>query len=251
MMMGSEELARVLEDPAWEDLSIAAYNGPSSLTIAGPADALSRFLTLPGIRGRKLDVSHPFHSPAMLDAAQRFESEISPLLADRPDRKLTVPFASTVTGRWHDERSVADPSVWGRGIWSPVRFSEAYNLLQELNHPVVVEIGPQAILSSLMKSHGDSRTVQPSLRQPRSGAERADMYRMLQALSEHVEIAWNHVYPSATRVEPMPGHSTSAVRVETPDPLETPAARAPGGGTSEPQGLFVHPLHGQGDLDDA
>ncbi|MDQ2659526.1 MAG: type I polyketide synthase, partial [Verrucomicrobiota bacterium] len=78
-------------------VSIAAFNGPRSLTLAGLKSSLERIaaeLEADGIFARFLQVASPFHHEMMQPAADAIEAA----LADLTPHAETVPFFSTVTG---------------------------------------------------------------------------------------------------------------------------------------------------------
>ena len=100
-----EEEARALIARHDRTVTIAAFNGPRSLTLAGPAhlagsDAAE--LEPQGVFARLVRVDHPFHHPLMQPASEELEKA----LADLEPQAETVPFFSTVTGERMRRRSV-------------------------------------------------------------------------------------------------------------------------------------------------
>ena len=78
-------------------MTIAAFNGPRSLTLSGPRislEAIAAELEPQGVFARLVRVDHPFHHPLMQPASEELEAA----LADLAPKKETVPFFSTVTG---------------------------------------------------------------------------------------------------------------------------------------------------------
>src|SRR5690606_38468732 len=99
-------------------VSIAAFNGPRSLTLSGPKASLQAIQTeleADGVFARFVRVDHPFHHAFMQPAAD----ELVAALADLKPRAETVPFFSTVTGV-QTAGSACDAGHWGRGIRQPV-----------------------------------------------------------------------------------------------------------------------------------
>ena len=148
------------------DLSLSAINGPSHCVVAGPApeiDALEKRLAAQGLRGRKLQTSHAFHS-AMMD----------PILAAFTERvrrvKLSPPqirYISNVTGRWITPQEATDPAYYARQLRGTVRFSPGLEVLLSEPDRVLLELGPGATLSILARQHPDptaKRVVLSSLR---------------------------------------------------------------------------------------
>ena len=78
-------------------ISIAAVNGPSSITLSGDAAVLAEIdkaLNDAGLFSRALQVDVPFHSPKM----EQLETELMECLRDIRPRPASMPFFSTVTG---------------------------------------------------------------------------------------------------------------------------------------------------------
>ncbi|MEV6710376.1 type I polyketide synthase, partial [Micromonospora wenchangensis] len=97
--------------PSFPGVEIAAFNSPRSVTISGPVGAVEAFGAGSGLRTQRLTVSHAFHSAAMAGAVEPFAEAFGRVVVSPPQ----VGFASTVTGGWHDARSVADGRLWGSG----------------------------------------------------------------------------------------------------------------------------------------
>src|SRR6202045_644713 len=79
-------------------VTIAAFNGPRSLTLAGSRlslEAMAAELELQGVFARLVRVDHPFHHPLMRPASEALEEA----LVDIKPRTERVPFFSTVTGQ--------------------------------------------------------------------------------------------------------------------------------------------------------
>ncbi|WP_329378018.1 polyketide synthase [Streptomyces sp. NBC_01716] len=146
-------LAAVADHPGVE---IAAFNARRSVTITGPADAVSRFCQDSGLRTQKLTVSHAFHSAAMQGAVAPFVEAVAGRALSAP----AIGFASTVTGGWHNAETASDPDYWGRAIREPVRFAQAVSALGESGAGSVWEIGSHPQLTSLARaSWGETQPV--------------------------------------------------------------------------------------------
>ncbi|MET9558503.1 acyltransferase domain-containing protein, partial [Streptomyces sp. NPDC006645] len=160
-------------------VEIAAFNARRSVTISGPADAVSGFCQDSGLRTQQLTVSHAFHSASMQGAVEPFVQAIT-------ERRLAAPvigFASTVTGGWHTAETATDPEYWGRAIREPVRFSQAVAALSEIGVGSVWEIGSHPQLTSLARaSWGETQPVWLStLRR-----DRTDQVQLHAALAAYV-----------------------------------------------------------------
>jgi acyl transferase domain-containing protein/acyl carrier protein len=151
-------------------ITIAAFNGPGSLTLAGPRlslEAIAAELEAEEKFARFVRVDHPFHHPLMRPASESLEAE----LADLAPQPETIPFYSTVTGqRCAGVECVA--AHWGRGIRQPVRFAPAVDALATAGIDVWVEISSQpALLRSIQDClaghNGGKPTVFASVRRER------------------------------------------------------------------------------------
>ncbi|MGI8604885.1 MAG: SDR family NAD(P)-dependent oxidoreductase [Verrucomicrobiales bacterium] len=125
-------------------VTIAAFNGPRSLTLSGTRlslDAIAAELEPQGIFARIVRVDHPFHHPLMQPASDALESA----LADLTPRQETVPFFSTVTGQ-RQSGEACDAAYWGRGIRQPVQFASAVSALADVGVDVWLEISAHPAL---------------------------------------------------------------------------------------------------------
>jgi acyl transferase domain-containing protein/NADPH:quinone reductase-like Zn-dependent oxidoreductase/SAM-dependent methyltransferase/acyl carrier protein len=135
-------------------LTIAAFNGPRSPTVAGSRlslEAIAAELELDGVFARFVQVDHPFHHPLMQPASKALEEA----LEDLTPQTETVPFFSTVTGqRCAGEGCGA--AHWARGVRQPVQFAPAVNALAEAGVDVWLEISAHpALVRSIQECLAD------------------------------------------------------------------------------------------------
>ncbi len=151
-------------------ITISAFNGPKSLTLAGPKlslEAIAAELEAEEIFARFVRVDHPFHHPLMRPASEALETE----LADLVPQPETIPFFSTVTGgKCSGAECVAEH--WGRGVRQPVQFASAVNALTESGVDVWLEISSQpalvrSIQDCLAGRNGSKPAVFSSVRRER------------------------------------------------------------------------------------
>jgi acyl transferase domain-containing protein/NADPH:quinone reductase-like Zn-dependent oxidoreductase/SAM-dependent methyltransferase/acyl carrier protein len=139
-----EDEARALIARHDRTVTIAAFNGPRSLTLAGPRislEAMIAELEPQGIFARLVRVDHPFHHPLMQPASEELEKA----LADLKPQADAVPFFSTVTGdRCAGETCTAEH--WGRGVRQPVQFAPAVNALADFGVDVWLELSAHPAL---------------------------------------------------------------------------------------------------------
>lgn len=138
------------EVPEWiggyeQDVSLAAINGPSSVTISGEQsaiDAIAERLESKGVFCRRLAVEYAFHSPQMepvRDELLRALDHIKPQLTH-------TPLLSTVTGDVIEGQKL-DAEYWWKNVRQSVRFADAMRGLADRGFAVAVEVGPHPVLA--------------------------------------------------------------------------------------------------------
>jgi acyl transferase domain-containing protein/NADPH:quinone reductase-like Zn-dependent oxidoreductase len=165
--------------PYADRLSVAGLNGPEETVIAGTAEAVGAVLSAlaaQGIDGRRLDVSHAFHSPLLEPMLNAFEARAAGLTYDVPK----IPLISNVSGEAFRRGEAPDAAYWRRHAREPVRFAQGLDALQQAGVTALVEIGPHPTLIALAgrAMPQASWPVLPSLRRGRD-----DQRQMLQALA--------------------------------------------------------------------
>ncbi|MEV6771942.1 type I polyketide synthase [Nocardia sp. NPDC051030] len=154
------------------EVSVAAVNGPSSVVIAGAADAVAAIADVcaeKGWRTNRLRVSHAFHSALMEPMLAEFTTAIENLTFERP----SIALVSTVTGaRVGDE--MCDPSYWVGQVRETVRFADAVAAMVDSGVSRFAEIGPDAVLTPMIVQTLDGEhpaaTVVPLARRGKADA---------------------------------------------------------------------------------
>ncbi|MCP2342695.1 type I polyketide synthase [Actinomadura rupiterrae] len=174
------------------DLSIAAINGATSTVISGAETAatdLAAHFTAQGVKTRRLTVSHAFHSPLMDPILETFRAQTADLTYNTPQ----TPLISNLTGRATEPQGA---DYWTDHIRGTVRFHEGINTLAAEGVATFIEIGPDAILTSLTQSALPDAAVVPTQRRDRP--ERLTLIRSLaQAETHGVDVTWTPVLPGA------------------------------------------------------
>ncbi|HEY5821775.1 MAG TPA: SDR family NAD(P)-dependent oxidoreductase [Propionibacteriaceae bacterium] len=140
-----DEALAWLADPAYAgQVSIAAINSPSSVTLAGDTDAVASLaarLADGGVFARALRVEVPYHSHLMDPILGEIRETLAPITAAVPSLPLySSVTASPVTGAdW-------DAGYWVDNVRQPVRFAAAVQALVADGHRVFLEIGPHPVL---------------------------------------------------------------------------------------------------------
>ncbi|MGH8092923.1 MAG: SDR family NAD(P)-dependent oxidoreductase [Chthoniobacterales bacterium] len=165
-----EEEARALIDKHDRTVSIAAFNGPRSLTLAGPRhsiEAMFAELEPQGVFARIVRVDHPFHHAMMQPASEALENA----LVDLTPQSETIPFFSTVTGvRLAGEAGGAEH--WARGVRQPVQFAPAINAIADFGVDIWLELGAHPALAHSIQEclagrNGSKAVVISSVRRER------------------------------------------------------------------------------------
>ncbi|MEP6917342.1 MAG: type I polyketide synthase, partial [Acidobacteriota bacterium] len=147
-VMSDEATVRDTLRGRWDDLSIAAVNGPASVVISGPGasiDAAVAALQADGIASQPLTVSHAFHSSLMDPMLPAFVAAVRSI----PFAAPRIPFVSNLTGRLFEKGEVPGAEYWARHLREPVRFADGMSVLAERGFTTFLELGPGSTLSSL------------------------------------------------------------------------------------------------------
>src|SRR5439155_1606214 len=126
---------------------IAAINGPQQVVISGDEPAVLEIadaFASAGVRTRRLQVSHAFHSPLMAPMLDAFR-EIAVTVRYAPP---TVTLVSTVDGKPADAR-IATCDYWVAQVTAPVRLANALRALVDADLKNFLELGPAPILSGI------------------------------------------------------------------------------------------------------
>jgi acyl transferase domain-containing protein/thioesterase domain-containing protein/acyl carrier protein len=160
-----------------QSLSLAAQNGPTSVVVSGPGEAISKLearLAERGAASRRLRTSHAFHSASMDPILAAFTAEVRKVRLHAPQ----IPYLSNVTGALVTAAEATDPAYWARHLRGTVRFSPGLLAIGEGS--LLLEVGPGRALTALAEQHGLSAI--PSLGS-RSGRI-PDLERLFGALGE-------------------------------------------------------------------
>ncbi|HEV7583255.1 MAG TPA: SDR family NAD(P)-dependent oxidoreductase [Mycobacterium sp.] len=128
------------------NLSVAAYNGANTV-LSGPAQDLDQAvagLTSDGVRCDWLDTSHAFHSALLDPILDEFESYADRFNFGSPQRILVCNRTGAALGR----NVKLDGNYWRRHARQPVEFAKSVRTLADLGCKVLLEVGPQPVLTA-------------------------------------------------------------------------------------------------------
>ncbi len=148
--------------PCSDRVSVAAVNSPSSVTLAGDAQALEQLanvFTEEGIFNRQLTVEVPYHSPMMDPILQPMIEAMAQIRPQYPQ----VDLYSTVTGARVEGISY-DAEYWTLNTRQSVEFAAAIFSLLEDGYNTFLEVGPHPVLANSIRdcirsSDKDCRTI--------------------------------------------------------------------------------------------
>jgi acyl transferase domain-containing protein len=153
------------------EVSIAAINGPGSVVISGDAEAVLAIAGRCAKRNwqtQRLNVSHAFHSPHMDGMLEDLKEVAAQLAFGTP----TIPVVSNLTGGLATDVMICSADYWVQHARGAVRFADGVRCLAEHGVSTYVELGPQAVLSSLVRTTlGPDPGVIPLLERGRPEAD--------------------------------------------------------------------------------
>ena len=145
--LSSEEVEELIA-PYAGDLGIAAFNAPRVTVVSGNEMALEDLfarLSREGHMGRRLNVSHAFHSHFIDPILPDLRAALERVRFHTP----TIAMVSNVSGEFVNPAELCDPDYWIRHTRQPVQFARGIQCLAEEDVSVFVEIGPQPVLIRL------------------------------------------------------------------------------------------------------
>ncbi|MFF9091336.1 SDR family NAD(P)-dependent oxidoreductase, partial [Streptomyces sp. NPDC014991] len=186
---------------AWDGrVEVAAVNSPSSVVIAGDAEALDEALATleaDGVRVRRVAVDYASHTRHV----EAIENTLAEALAEVRGQAPLVPFLSTVTGDWVREAGVLDGGYWYRNLRQQVRFGPAIAALLAEGHTVFVESSAHPVLVQPVNEITDDTRADAvttgSLRREEGGLRRL-LTSMAEIFVKGVPVDWTGVLPEGT-----------------------------------------------------
>jgi acyl transferase domain-containing protein/aryl carrier-like protein len=128
-------------------VSLAASNG-THIVISGPGSGIreveSQFEKLE-IRTKPLTTSHAFHSALMEPALGPFEK----FAENFEFETAKIPLICNVSGIAIEPTRILNGRYWANHIRQAVRYSESVDTAQELGCDVMLELGPQSVLTRM------------------------------------------------------------------------------------------------------
>ncbi|MGD3110464.1 type I polyketide synthase, partial [Streptomyces sp. YGL11-2] len=201
--------ARLAGAAGYNDLSVAAVNGPRSTVVAGavaPLDALQAELVGEDIRARRIAVDYASHSAEV----ERVRDELHTVLAPVRPGPSQVPFFSTVTGDWLDTTGM-DADYWYTNLRQTVRFQPAIRELLAQNHHFFIEVSSHPVLAmgvqATAEEAGSTAAVLGTLRRDAGGTDRF-LTSLAEAFVRGAHADWPGVFAgTGARRVPLPTYA--------------------------------------------
>ncbi|WP_425548860.1 type I polyketide synthase, partial [Amycolatopsis ultiminotia] len=185
-------------------LEVAAVNGPSSVVIAGDAEALAE--AVEALSARRVAVDYASHTRHVEDIRDTLAGTLSGITAQAP----VVPFYSTVTGERISGAGVVDGEYWYRNLRQQVRFSPAVADLLAQGHGVFVEVSAHPVLVQPITEVVDGTEVDAvvtgSLRREDGGLRRL-MTSMAELFVRGVALDWSGLLPPSSGTVELPTYA--------------------------------------------
>ncbi|MFF5257212.1 acyltransferase domain-containing protein [Streptomyces leeuwenhoekii] len=191
----NDQVRTMLAD--WDGaLSVAAVNGPATMTVSGDLAAMAEFgaaLSAAGMmRWRVPGVDFAAHS-AHVESLRETLLDLAAGIGPRPGE---VPFYSTVTGRRVDTAGL-DAEYWYRNLRQTVRFDEAVRALLADGRKVFIECSAQPVLTVGMQDTveqlGGSAVLMATLRNEDGGTDRF-LAALAEAYVNGVAVDWTPAF---------------------------------------------------------
>ncbi|MGF1730227.1 phosphopantetheine-binding protein [Photobacterium kasasachensis] len=134
----------------FDGVSIANYNAPTQLVIAGPTDKAqlaAKALTEQGFKAIPLPVSGAFHTPLVAHAQKPFAAAIDKATFSAP----ALPLYSNATGELYKSDGKAIKKAFKQHMLQSVRFSTQVEAMYDAGARVFIEFGPKNILQKLVE----------------------------------------------------------------------------------------------------
>jgi acyl transferase domain-containing protein/NADPH-dependent curcumin reductase CurA/acyl carrier protein len=197
--LSPDELRRWVGDIE-KEVSVAAVNGPASITVSGTNVAINRLferLSNAKIFCRKLKVEYAFHSPQM----DPVRDELLRSLRHLNPQPTHTELISTVTGQSIDGRDL-DAEYWWQNVRQSVLFADAMRCLASRDSQVAVELGAHPVLAysiaECFQAEGKTIRTLPSLHR-----DKDDLRTMATSLGElyclGAKVQWSGFYTKPTR----------------------------------------------------
>ncbi|WP_424190549.1 beta-ketoacyl synthase N-terminal-like domain-containing protein [Actinokineospora sp. G85] len=176
-------------------VEVAAVNGPSSVVVAGDAEALDEVVAAlegQGARVRRVAVDYASHTHHVEDIRDALDAALAGIDAQAP----RVPFYSTVTGGWVRDAGALDGAYWYRNLRDQVGFGPAVADLVGRGHRTFLELSAHPVLVQPI-AEVDAAVAVGSLRRDDGGLGRL-LTSMAELFTRGARLDWAGVLPRSS-----------------------------------------------------
>lgn len=147
-----------------ERVAIANFNSPQQIVVAGQVDGIDALIEKAKYQGarraKKLPMSVPSHCFLLQQAAEQFKDILQEVWFFEP----SIPVINNVDAQYLSKPEAIRDALY-RQLFNPVRWVETIEkMLQDYAIQVIIECGPNKVLTGLNRRIGDASTI--SLAQP-------------------------------------------------------------------------------------
>ncbi len=188
----SPERAKEKIAPYGSEVSLAAINSPTAVTLACSAGALAKLLSAfasEGIRAREVAATIPSHSHHV----EPLREEVLESFADLDPQPAQIPFYSTLSGEPIDTTTL-DAEYWYRNLREPVAFHQASQRLLKDGFGAFIEISPHPVLAMALQESAEAEdkpetAILHTLRRDEGGMRRL-LGSLAQAHAHGIAVEW-------------------------------------------------------------
>ncbi|WP_310463067.1 non-ribosomal peptide synthetase/type I polyketide synthase [Sphaerotilus sp.] len=148
VMLPCEEVEALLP----EGVHVAAHNAPGLTSVSGSPEAIGRLVALLQERRilfSRLQTLNAAHSPVMAPVLEPLRTHLRTVRLNPPQR----PFVSNLTGTWITPEQATSADYWCEHLRQPVRFTEGLQTLAAQGADLLLEVGPEMVLTSFAQQH--------------------------------------------------------------------------------------------------
>lgn len=186
-----------------DELSLASVNAAKLCVLSGPKECIGELqseLEKDGVASRLLQTSHAFHSAMIEPVLPKFSGLLEKVELNSP----TLPYVSSLTGRWITEDEVKDPHYWARHFRETVLFAAGIEELRKDDDGIFLEVGAGQTLSRLVRQMCKQSGQESIATLGDECTDDADQSSLLAALGHlwinGVEIDWKTYYSDERRL---------------------------------------------------
>jgi amino acid adenylation domain-containing protein len=148
VMLPHDEVEALLPD----GVHVAAHNAPRLTSVSGSPNAIGQLVSLLQERRilfTRLQTLNAAHSPVMAPVLEPLRAHLNTVRLNPPQR----PFVSNLTGTWITPEQATSPDYWCAHLRQPVRFTEGLQTLAAQGTDLLLEVGPEMVLTSFAQQH--------------------------------------------------------------------------------------------------